>query len=250
MAAKYSGLRYAPPVATGGPPRFCYPRRIAPPDHLAMSLASTHPRSRLGNRPIVGRPAGRLKDCLCGQGRHPAAVGTDGHGQFRRPAKFPVPRARLVLRGVGLGGPCANRADPPGPGHPAGLPIGPSGWAVGALAAEADDRSPDRGGLGLGLVLGTGWVVKSQFVNIADKLPAYRDRIHTKWKACGVPVGTFQQAASKIKAIVEEATKPASQPGEASPEPAPCWMVHPATPAAPTPDIAEESAAGQQRAGR
>jgi predicted PurR-regulated permease PerM len=61
---------------------------------------------------------------------------------------------------------------------------------------------------------GIGWIIANQLVDVANKLPLYRQNIHAKIEAFHIPVtGQLGQAAESVKEIVRELTSP----GAASP---------------------------------
>jgi predicted PurR-regulated permease PerM len=61
---------------------------------------------------------------------------------------------------------------------------------------------------------GVGWIIANQLVDVANKLPRYRQNIHAKIEAFHIPVtGQLGQAAESVKEIVRELTSP----GAASP---------------------------------
>ena len=63
-----------------------------------------------------------------------------------------------------------------------------------------------------------GWTIANQLVDVANKLPLYRQNIHAKIEAFHIPAtGQLGQAAESVKEIVRELTSPGA-PSPASPQ--------------------------------
>jgi hypothetical protein len=95
--------------------------------------------------------------------------------------------------------------------------------------------------------VGVGWIMAIQLVDIAEKLPMYRQNIHAKMEALRIPTeGPLGLAASSLKEIAHEL----SSPMVPSPEPIPAvqnrkQIIAPSTPALPLPvQIVQQPANG------
>jgi predicted PurR-regulated permease PerM len=66
---------------------------------------------------------------------------------------------------------------------------------------------------------GIGWIIANQLVDVANKLPLYRQNIHAKIEAFHIPVtGQLGQAAESVKEIVRELTSPGAASPASPPE--------------------------------
>jgi len=78
-------------------------------------------------------------------------------------------------------------------------------------------------------VAGTGWLIATQFVEVANQLPGYRVNIHRKLEALRMPkTGPLGQAAQSLKEIGEEVARTPLGEGKplgASDKPIPVQMV-------------------------
>jgi predicted PurR-regulated permease PerM len=81
---------------------------------------------------------------------------------------------------------------------------------------------------------GIGWIIANQFVDVADRLPLYRQNIHAKIQAFHLPVtGQLARAVDSLNDILRELAAPDAPPhSNVSPAPLPAVavrMVEPAT---------------------
>jgi predicted PurR-regulated permease PerM len=68
--------------------------------------------------------------------------------------------------------------------------------------------------ISLGLLTGIGWVVTGQLIDLANKLPSYRDNIHSKVERWRASAGSFNKQTHALEESLKDLTdtKPTSEP--------------------------------------